>query len=190
MPPALFDVDWSDLQLDDVRSFLADAGDEGVTWEAKADDDDKRAREAGRDPGELGKNTIRRAVCAFANQVGGYLIIGARLVVGVLQLADRHVRVDLRRGQVDVPEDLLDHPQVDATVEQRRRHAVAQGVASCAAVTSPPSAECGAIGNALGHWRTRPAIGREAPARTRRLPIALGAAPIPHMRERPARFCI
>jgi len=37
----LFGVPWESLTLDGVRAFLADAGDEGVTWEAKADEDGK-----------------------------------------------------------------------------------------------------------------------------------------------------
>ncbi len=66
------------VRLDDVRTFLADAGEEGVTWEAKADDDELRKRPEGQEPGRLGKNTIRKAVCGLANQIGGYLIAGAR----------------------------------------------------------------------------------------------------------------
>jgi hypothetical protein len=78
MPPVLFDVAWDALELDNVRAFLSDAGEESVTWEAKADDDDQRARAAGQEPGRLGKQTIRKAVCGLANQIGGYVIVGAR----------------------------------------------------------------------------------------------------------------
>ena len=70
------DVD--EVQLDHVREFLADAGEEGVTWEAKADDDEERTRPEGEQPGRLRKNTIRKAVSGLANQIGGYLVIGAR----------------------------------------------------------------------------------------------------------------
>lgn len=74
----LFDVPWSQLDLDAVRRFLDDAGEEGVTWEAKADDDEERHRPAGEEPGRLRPQTIRKAVSGLANQIGGYLIIGAR----------------------------------------------------------------------------------------------------------------
>lgn len=66
------------VDLDDVRAFLDDAGEEGLTWEAKADEDDRRQRAAGEAPGQLGAHTIRKAVCGFANAIGGYVIIGAR----------------------------------------------------------------------------------------------------------------
>ena len=70
---------WSRVELEDVRAFLAQAqDDEGVTWEAKADDDELRTRPSGGDPGHLGKHTIQKAVSALANQIGGYVILGAR----------------------------------------------------------------------------------------------------------------
>jgi hypothetical protein len=40
----LFSVPWSQVELEHVRAFLDDAGEEGVTWEAKADDDRGRLR--------------------------------------------------------------------------------------------------------------------------------------------------
>jgi len=64
----LFDVAWPETELEHVERFLADADSEGVTWEAKADD--KRS--------PLRPDSIRKAVCGFANQIGGYLILGAR----------------------------------------------------------------------------------------------------------------
>jgi hypothetical protein len=64
----LFPSPWTSIELDDVRAFLADAGEEGVTWEAKADDD----------AGRLRPDSIRKAACGLANQIGGYLILGAR----------------------------------------------------------------------------------------------------------------
>lgn len=73
----IFRVPWAELGLDDVEAFLADAGEEGVTWEAKADDED-RSRPPGDTPGCLRKNTIRKAGCGLANQIGGYLLVGAR----------------------------------------------------------------------------------------------------------------
>jgi hypothetical protein len=75
----LFRVPWSRVELDDVRAFLDGAeDDEGVTWEAKADDDELRTRPEVEDPGRLGKHTIQKAVSALASQIGGYLILGAR----------------------------------------------------------------------------------------------------------------
>jgi hypothetical protein len=64
----VFDVTWSDLTLSALKAFLADADEESVTWEAKADDQ-KRPLHSG---------SIRKAACGFANQIGGFLIIGAR----------------------------------------------------------------------------------------------------------------
>ncbi len=55
---------WSAVELDDVATFLADAGDEGLTWEAKGHE---RPR----------KEVVRRSACGFANAIGGYLMIGA-----------------------------------------------------------------------------------------------------------------
>lgn len=66
------------VELVDIEAFLSDAGEESVTWEAKADDDEQRRRPSGQTPGRLGRNTIRKAVCGLANRIGGYLIIGAR----------------------------------------------------------------------------------------------------------------
>jgi hypothetical protein len=75
----LFRVPWSRVELEDIRAFLDEAqDDEGVTWEAKADDDELRTRPSGEDPGRLGKHTIQKAVSALANQIGGYVILGAR----------------------------------------------------------------------------------------------------------------
>lgn len=67
-----------EVELADVEAFLRDAGEEGVTWEAKADDDEERNRPEGEEPGKLRNTTIHKAVCGLANQIGGYLIIGAR----------------------------------------------------------------------------------------------------------------
>lgn len=64
----LFGVAWTELQPADVESFLREAGEEGVTWEAKSDD----AR------GRLRPDSIRKAACGLANRIGGYLLIGAR----------------------------------------------------------------------------------------------------------------
>lgn len=74
----LFRVPWPNLQLDDVHAFLDETGEEGVTWEAKADDDEDRKPPQGEEPGRLRPTTVRKAACGFANQIGGFLIIGAR----------------------------------------------------------------------------------------------------------------
>jgi hypothetical protein len=64
----LFDCSWDELDLDAVRRFLDDAGEEGVTWEAKAD----------ADGGRLRPDSIRKAACGLANVLGGYVIVGAK----------------------------------------------------------------------------------------------------------------
>jgi|GEM_PF-1254294 len=64
----LFGVAWSGIAIEDVEAFLNEADKEGITWEAKADDERSSLR----------PDSIRKAVCGLANQIGGYLIIGAR----------------------------------------------------------------------------------------------------------------
>jgi hypothetical protein len=64
----LFGPSWSDLTAEDVEAFLREADKEGITWEAKADHE--------RSP--LKPESIRKAACGLANQIGGYLILGAR----------------------------------------------------------------------------------------------------------------
>jgi predicted HTH transcriptional regulator len=59
----IFRVDWDDLELDDVAAFLADAGDEGLTWEAKGTERPH--------PG-----SVRKHASGFANSIGGVLLIG------------------------------------------------------------------------------------------------------------------
>jgi hypothetical protein len=61
---SIFGVPWNGLTLDAVQAFLVDAGDEGLTWEAKGTE---RPR-----PG-----SVRKHVCAFANSIGGFFIVGA-----------------------------------------------------------------------------------------------------------------
>jgi hypothetical protein len=62
---SIFRVSWEGLELEDVEAFLNAAGDEGLTWEAKGGD---RPR----------ADSVRKAVCGFANAAGGgFLIIGA-----------------------------------------------------------------------------------------------------------------
>jgi hypothetical protein len=76
----LFAVPWPQVELEHIRAFLDTAGEEGVTWEAKADEDNLRERDRpkGEEPGQLGTHAIQKAVSGLANQIGGYLIVGAR----------------------------------------------------------------------------------------------------------------
>jgi hypothetical protein len=62
----LFGVPWAQVELDQVKAFLADAEEEGVTWEAKADGEDS----------PLHPGSIRKAACGLANQIGGHLLLG------------------------------------------------------------------------------------------------------------------
>lgn len=64
----LFDVPWQQLDEDAVQRFLDDSGEEGITWEAKADDT----------RGVLRPDSLRKAACGLANQLGGYVIVGAK----------------------------------------------------------------------------------------------------------------
>jgi predicted HTH transcriptional regulator len=62
-----FGVAWPEIEIRHIERFLAQAGAEPLTWEAKAD---------GERP--LHPSTVRKAICAFANSdLGGYLILGA-----------------------------------------------------------------------------------------------------------------
>lgn len=60
-----FRTPWDDVTVEVVEAFLADAGEEGLTWEAKGG-----AREPHRE-------AVRKGVCGFANGIGGFFIIGA-----------------------------------------------------------------------------------------------------------------
>ncbi len=59
----------SALTAEHVRAFLAEAEEEGVTWEGKADGPEGRGR--------LRPEHVRNGVCALANQIGGHFIVGA-----------------------------------------------------------------------------------------------------------------
>lgn len=61
----VFGVPWSELEVEDVERFLADAGDEPLLWEAKGGGERPH-------PG-----SVRKAACGFANSRGGFLIVGA-----------------------------------------------------------------------------------------------------------------
>src|SRR6266542_1076884 len=67
---SVFEVPWPDLSLDHVRECLEVAGDEGVTWEAKAGDP-RRPEDV------IRTHHVQRSVCGFANALGGFLILGA-----------------------------------------------------------------------------------------------------------------
>ena len=58
-----FGTPWGDLTLADVEAFLAGQEDEGLTWETKGT--------------EIRPASVLKAVCGFANQMGGFLILGA-----------------------------------------------------------------------------------------------------------------
>ena len=60
----IFGPGWAELTLQDVQSYLDEADDEPLPWEAKGT--------------RLDKNEVRTQVCGFANShEGGYLILGA-----------------------------------------------------------------------------------------------------------------
>lgn len=59
----IFGVPWDALALEHVEAFLADAGDEGLTWEAKGTELPRR-------------DTVRKHVAGFANVIGGFLLLG------------------------------------------------------------------------------------------------------------------
>lgn len=63
----LFPKPWRDLDLPAVDAFFAGAGEEGTTWEAKADDE----------RGRLRPDSVRKAANGLANRIGGFVIIGA-----------------------------------------------------------------------------------------------------------------
>ena len=117
----LFGVPWEELEAEHVEAFLADAVQEGVTWEAKADDE--RA--------SLRPDSIRKAACGLANQIGGYVIIGARRpkggeweLPGISPLAEE---MELWVGQV--LRDLRPTPRFEVKVWPRPAEKVAAVVA-------------------------------------------------------------
>jgi hypothetical protein len=60
-----FGATWDALTLDTMRAFFAEAGDEGLTWEAKSTD--------------IRREHVVEAASAFGNSpLGGYLVLGAR----------------------------------------------------------------------------------------------------------------
>src|SRR6266542_3866071 len=60
-----FGARWEALDLGHLQAFFSDAGDEGLTWEAKGT--------------TVGRDDIVEAVCGFGNSdLGGYLVLGAR----------------------------------------------------------------------------------------------------------------
>ncbi len=65
-----FDIPWEQLQFEHVKAFLATAGEESLVWEAKGED----PRPDGQ--GKLRPERVRKEACAFANQIGGYVLVG------------------------------------------------------------------------------------------------------------------
>ena len=61
---SFFGTPWDDVAADVVERFLADAGDEGLLWEAKGH-------------AEPHRNSVHKAVCGLANAAGGFFIVGA-----------------------------------------------------------------------------------------------------------------
>lgn len=71
--PRIFDKPLTDVSVEDVQGYLDDATEEGVTWEAKAD---KPEGKPGKPQGVTHAH-IEKTVCAFGNQFGGTMILGA-----------------------------------------------------------------------------------------------------------------
>jgi hypothetical protein len=65
-----FNASWEQLELEHVEALLATAGEESLTWEAKGED----PRPDGQ--GRLRSEQVRKEACAFANQIGGYVLVG------------------------------------------------------------------------------------------------------------------
>lgn len=63
---SIFRVPWATLELADVEAFVESASGEGLVWEAK-----------GQAPLRGLKKKIVEAVCGLANQLGGFVIVGA-----------------------------------------------------------------------------------------------------------------
>lgn len=70
----LFDAPWDRLDVESVERFLADADDEGLLWEAKGTKAPRR-------------ESVQKAVCGFANALGGYLVLGAERTSGSWKLS-------------------------------------------------------------------------------------------------------
>lgn len=79
---SIFSVPWESVGLEDLREFLDAADEEGVTWEAKAEEPAGERNAAGR----LQPRKIAQGVCGLANQIGGYFIVGARKEEGTWKL--------------------------------------------------------------------------------------------------------
>jgi predicted HTH transcriptional regulator len=93
---SIFRVPWSDVGPDDVRRFLEDAGDEGITWEAKAADPRKP-------DARLDARVVREAACGLANAVGGFILLG--------------VARDKRTGAWDVPGVVIAHEEPETWLD-------------------------------------------------------------------------
>ena len=124
----IFGVEWENLTVAVIRRFLADAGDEPLRWEAKADGPDR-----------LSAAKVRETICAFANsEQGGYLILGAsggrgdRWELPGLTLAPRDLSAWISQA--------ADHVQPRPAVDIRTFRG-AQGRGRIAIVWVPPIGE-------------------------------------------------
>jgi hypothetical protein len=79
---SIFKVPWESVGIDHLHEFLASADEEGVTWEAKAEE----PAGEGPEPSRLHPKKIEQGVCGLANPVAGHFIIGARQVAGLWTL--------------------------------------------------------------------------------------------------------
>jgi hypothetical protein len=66
----LFGLPWNQLELKNVEAFLKEADEETLIWEAKGQDPRPDGTE------RLRPQHVRKEACAFANQIGGYLLLG------------------------------------------------------------------------------------------------------------------
>jgi predicted HTH transcriptional regulator len=72
---SIFEVPWRDVEQMHAEAFLDSASGEGLIWEAKATDPLSRL-----------KRKIIEAVCGLANQLGGFVIVGAKETSGKWKL--------------------------------------------------------------------------------------------------------
>ena len=72
-----------------------------------------------------------------------------RRAVDLLKLADRHLRVDLRRLQIGVAEHRLNEADIGAAFEHQRRHGVPEHVARAALADVPRPRSAHQIGEMI-----------------------------------------
>src|SRR3954469_20669692 len=66
--------------------------------------------------------------CCFRKSVAGVSATRMMLRVQLLQALARYMRIDLRRRDVGVPQEQLDHAQVGAVIDEVRGECMAQAV--------------------------------------------------------------